>query len=129
MLKQDSLQVALSSGENTIDIVVENMGRVNFGPNLLKNNKGITEKVTLNGKELLGWEMYSLPMKDVSRIKYNNKPLADAPVVKKASFTLTDVGDTYLDMRKFGKGCVWVNGHEPWPLLGSWPAANNLFAC
>jgi len=112
MLKQDSLQIELTSGENTIDILVENMGRINFGPNLLKNTKGITEKVTLNGKELNGWQMFSLPMKDVSNIKYNNKPLADAPVVKKASFTLTEVGDTYLDMRPFGKGCVWVNGHN-----------------
>ncbi|MFT4153188.1 glycoside hydrolase family 35 protein [Parafilimonas sp.] len=112
MLKQDSLQIELSQGENTIDILVENMGRINFGPNLLKNNKGITEKVTLNGKELRGWQMYSLPMKDISSIKYNNKPLTGAPVLKKASFTLAEVGDTYLDMRKFGKGCVWVNGHN-----------------
>jgi beta-galactosidase len=112
MLKQDRLQIELSSGENTIDIVVENMGRVNFGPNLLKNNKGITEKVTLNGKELQGWEMYSLPMKDVSNMKYNNKPIDETPVLKKASFTLMEVGDTYFDMRKFGKGCIWINGHN-----------------
>jgi beta-galactosidase len=112
MLKQDSLKVEFTTGENTIDILVENMGRINFGPNLLKNTKGITEKVTLNGRELSEWEMFSLPMKEVSNIEYNNKPLADAPVVKKASFTLTEVGDTYLDMRPFGKGCVWINGHN-----------------
>ena len=85
MLKQDSLQIELSQEENTIDILVENMGRINFGPNLLKNTKGITEKVTLNGKELTGWQMFSLPMKDVSAIKYNNRPTADAPVLKKAT--------------------------------------------
>ena len=56
--------------------------------------------------------MFSLPMKDVSNIKYNNKPLAEDPVLKKASFSLNEVGDTYLDMRKFGKGCVWINGHN-----------------
>ena len=112
MLKQDSLQIELSQEENTIDILVENMGRINFGPNLLKNTKGITEKVTLNGKELTGWQMFSLPMKDVSAIKYNNRPTADAPVLKKATFSLTEVGDTYLDMRKFGKGCIWLNGHN-----------------
>lgn len=112
MLKQDSLQIELSSGENTVDIVVENMGRINYGPNLLKNTKGITEKVMLNGKELTGWQMFSLPMKDISSIKYNNNPVADAPVIKKASFTLQETGDTYLNMRPFGKGCVWVNGHN-----------------
>ena len=112
MLKQDSLRIELSPGENTIDILVENMGRINFGPDLLKNNKGITEKVTLNGQELLGWQMFSLPMKDMSRIIYNNKPVVNVPVIKKASFTLTEVGDTYLDMSAWGKGCVWINGHN-----------------
>lgn len=112
MLKQDSLLIQLSKGENTIDILVENMGRINFGPNLLKNTKGITEKVTLNGKELSGWQMFSLPMKDMSGIVYNNKPMAGAPVIKKATFTLDKAGDTFLDLSKWGKGCAWVNGHN-----------------
>jgi beta-galactosidase len=34
------------------------------------------------------------------------------PVLKKATFSLEAVGDTYLDMRAWGKGCVWVNGHN-----------------
>jgi beta-galactosidase len=112
MLKQDSLQINLSQNENVIDILVENMGRINFGPDLLKNNKGITEKVTLNGQELLEWQMFSLPMKDMSNIVYNNKPVADAPVIKRTIFALTEVGDTYLDMSTWGKGCVWINGHN-----------------
>ncbi|MFL9484275.1 glycoside hydrolase family 35 protein [Chitinophagaceae bacterium LWZ2-11] len=112
MKKIDSLPVTLSAGENTIDILVENLGRVNFGPNLLKNNKGITEKVLLNGKALEGWEMYSLPMKNVSAGAYNNKEMQDVPSIKKATFTLNETGDTYFDMRNWGKGCVWINGHN-----------------
>jgi len=112
MLKTDSLYVTLSAGENTIDIVVENMGRINFGPNLLKNNKGITTSVSLNGKILKGWQMFSLPMNKVSGIMFNNKPKPDVPVIKQATFALSEVGDTYLDMRKWGKGVVWINGHN-----------------
>ena len=50
-LKQDSIYLDLPKGNVTLDILVENLGRVNFGSYLLKNKKGITDKVTLNGKE------------------------------------------------------------------------------
>jgi beta-galactosidase len=30
----------------------------------------------------------------------------------KGAFTLTNTGDTYLDMSNFKKGMVWVNGHN-----------------
>jgi beta-galactosidase len=33
-----------------------------------------------------------------------------APVVKKGSFILQTVADSYLDMSNWGKGVVWVNG-------------------
>lgn len=112
MIKTDSLHINLTGGTNVIDIFVENGGRINFGPNLLKNTKGITEKVLLNGKEIKNWQMFSFPMTKTSDIRFNNNPTAEAPVVKKATFTLQDVGDTYLDMRTWGKGVVWINGHN-----------------
>lgn len=111
--KQDSLQVQLPPGTDTIDILVENMGRVNFGPNLLKNKKGITEKVTLAGKTLTGWQMFKLPFDQVNNLRVAGKPAnADMPVLKHGVFTLDTPNDTYLDMRQWGKGCVWVNGHH-----------------
>ena len=60
-LKQDSLQLDVPKGKCLLDILVENMGRINFGPYLLHNKKGITETVMLGGKELNNWKMYSLP--------------------------------------------------------------------
>ncbi len=112
-LKQDSLQVDLPAGKVTLNILVENLGRINYGPYLLKNNKGITEKVTLNGNELKGWQMYSLPFDNTGAVSFiNKKATADAPVIRKGSFTIEKAGDTYLDMSSWGKGNVWVNGHN-----------------
>ena len=101
-------------GKVRIDILVENMGRINFGPYLLKNKKGITEKVLLDGKEVKGWEMYSLPFDDINAVKSKNasEPGADVPVVKKGYFTIDQAADTYLDFSNWGKGVVWVNGHN-----------------
>jgi beta-galactosidase len=112
-LGQDSLKVQLPAGEVRLDILVENLGRVNFGPYLLKNRKGITEKVTFGGEEVKGWEMYGLPFRDVSgmRLKKGGDG-GSVPVIRRGSFDLPAVGDTYLDMRQWGKGVVWVNGHN-----------------
>jgi beta-galactosidase len=113
MLKKDSLFIQVPAGPATIDILVENLGRINFGPNLLKNKKGITEKVTLNGVELKGWQMFSLPFDSIQSIAFSaNKKVNNAPVIRKGVFHLEETGDTYLDMSQWGKGCAWINGHH-----------------
>lgn len=112
-LKQDSLLVNLPKGKVKLDILVENLGRINFGPYLLKNKKGITEQVLLAGKELKNWKMYSLPFNTVKGIAFKpGKFNSGSPVVKKGTFDLRTVADTYLDMRSWGKGVIWVNGHN-----------------
>ena len=112
-LRQDSLPLDLPRGAVTLDILVENLGRINFGPYLLKNKKGITETVLLNGKDLTGWQMYSLPFNRINTVSYKNAPPAPGqPVMRKGTFDVQTPGDTYLDMRSWGKGCVWVNGHN-----------------
>lgn len=112
MLRKDSVAITAGTGEQVIDILVENLGRVNFGKYLLQNTKGITEKVTLNGRELTGWEMYSLPMNTTAGIRYNNTHETGDPVIRKGAFHLDETGDTWLNLSEWGKGSVWVNGHH-----------------
>ena len=38
--------------------------------------------------------------------------LKDLPAVYEGTFTLEQTGDTFLDMEPFGKGIVFVNGHN-----------------
>ncbi|MES2268994.1 MAG: beta-galactosidase family protein [Bacteroidota bacterium] len=112
-LKQDSLSLDLPAGNVTVDILVENLGRINFGKYLLQNKKGITGQVTFNEKGVNNWKMYSLPMKNINAIKINsNKAVTSSPVLMKGNFTLKEIADTYLDMSKWGKGVIWVNGHN-----------------
>jgi beta-galactosidase len=72
-LRQDSLLLQLPAGKIRLDILVENLGRINFGPYLLKNKKGITGKVEWAGRELQGWQMFSLPFNDIRSIRYKTK--------------------------------------------------------
>lgn len=112
-LKQDSLKISLPKGRVTLDILVENLGRINFGEYLLKNKKGITKNVVFNGNEVKNWQMFGFPLNNVNGIKFTpsltNK---HTPTFKKGSFNLSKVADTYLDLSNWGKGVVWVNGHN-----------------
>ena len=97
----------------TLDILVEAMGRVNYGPRLL-DRKGITERVTLNAMTLMGWDVYPLPMDgDYLRLlRYSRRPAERPGNFFRGAFDLGTVGDTYLDMSGWRKGVVWVNGHN-----------------
>lgn len=113
-LFQDSLFLDASSETQTLDILVENMGRINFGSYLLKNTKGIIESVELNNKPVENWQMFGLPFDAPQKMKLSaTARLADGiPAVKKGMFDLKETGDTYLDLSKWGKGVIWVNGHH-----------------
>jgi beta-galactosidase len=114
-LNQDSLLISLPSGPVTLDILVENMGRINFGKYLLQNKKGLTKGVLFGDKVLIQWEMYGFPFGDAASISFSGKKLSGTgtmPVLRKGHFNLSTVGDTYLDMSSWGKGVVWVNGHN-----------------
>jgi beta-galactosidase len=109
-LGQDHLTLALPGGAHNLEILVENSGRINFGARLRDERKGITQAVTLGGRELKGWEIYCAPMNDLRRLLFSNRPFS-GPGFYRGHFQLNRVGDTFLDMSKYGKGAVWVNGH------------------
>jgi beta-galactosidase len=112
-LGQESLLLDIPAGKHTLEIFVENMGRINFGPNLLKNKKGIVGQVSFGGMPLKSWTMYTLPFDKVEASKINAvKAKRDSPVLKLGSFHVNTPADTYLDLRKWGKGVIWVNGHN-----------------
>ncbi|PAW94744.1 beta-galactosidase [Mucilaginibacter sp. MD40] len=112
-LNQDSLNLTLPKGSVTLDILVENLGRINFGKYLLQNKKGITGSVMFNNSELKGWQMYSLPMANINQVKFGSTGVNyTSPTLQKGTFNLSKVEDTYFNMSDWGKGVVWINGHN-----------------
>jgi len=111
--KQSSTRISLPAGQVTLDILLENMGHLNYSRELMTDRKGLGE-VTLDGKPVLGWEVYSFPLEldDIAELEFSNattKP-SPLPVFYRGQFTLAEIGDTLLDMQGWGKGMVWVNG-------------------
>lgn len=108
---------------STLEILVENMGRINYGPEIVNNKKGIISPLLINDREIEGnWEMYQLPMSEMpdmdklpKRDVYINTPdktnkLSERPVLYEGVFNLSETGDTFLDMADWGKGIVFING-------------------
>jgi beta-galactosidase len=97
----------------TLDILVEAMGRVNFGAEV-HDRKGLHAPVKLGGRELGGWRVFTLPLDDkmLAGLKYDQTPPgSNAPAFWRSTFQVENPGDTFLDLRSWGKGVVWVNGH------------------
>ncbi|HEX3927366.1 MAG TPA: beta-galactosidase family protein, partial [Gemmatimonadales bacterium] len=110
-LAQDSLALTVPATGARLDLLVENTGRVNYGKPLLEEIKGISKLVTLAGKELVGWDMFTLPMSVTPSPRFAAEPVS-GPAFYHGTFTLAKAGDSWLDTRGWGKGTVWVNGHQ-----------------
>lgn len=109
-----------------MDILVEAMGRINFG-RAIKDFKGITESVTLTiHKEgfpfvcnLQQWEVFNLPDTYDFYTSMSFKPITTLvddkgqrqPGVYRATFEVKKPSDTFLDFSTWGKGLVYVNGY------------------
>jgi len=102
-------QVTVPAG-GRLEILVENMGRINYGPDMVNNRKGIIAPVTLAGAVVTDWSMYRLPFDRAPEHSGRSATFAGTPTVLRGSFTLDRTGDTFLDMRAWDKGIVFVNG-------------------
>ena len=113
VLDCDSLQIDIPFN-STLDILVENLGRINYGARIVENHKGITQPITIGGSRISGnWNMYGLPLSQMPAVDALPEGYkTGCPVYYRAKFTLDKVGDTFLDMEKWGKGIVFVNGHN-----------------
>jgi beta-galactosidase len=135
--KQSTLAIT-TTGPASLDILVENSARINFSPAMRGESKGITKSVTLAGQPLADWQIYPLPMQQLPNAERFTDLYSDpnpnpchgrstapqtfhapvqwgcvktGPTFYRAHFTLTTTGDTFLDIRKLGKGALWINGH------------------
>ncbi|MFD3418854.1 glycoside hydrolase family 35 protein [Streptomyces decoyicus] len=94
----------------TLDVLVENLGRVNYGAPL-QDRKGLLGPVTFNGTSLTAWNCYPLPLDAVPLIPFV-LPSASvaAPAFHHGTFEVTTPADTFLALPGWTKGCAWVNG-------------------
>jgi len=96
--------------DNYLDILVENMGRVNFGEKLNYQHKGITDGVIIDTHAHSGWNHYTLPLDNIEKVNYNEDYNEGTPGFYKFELDIETPGDTFLRFNGWGKGCIFVNG-------------------
>lgn len=97
----------------TLMVMVEAMGHINFDHQMETDRKGLFDFYGTKGGKY-EWTMWKFPI-DSSILKWKEDPteqLDQYPVLMKATLNLSQPADTFLDMSHFGKGYVWVNGHN-----------------
>lgn len=115
-----------------VDILVENMGRINYGKGI-NDFKGLVTNLSLGADLLTNWTMYSLSIDAaVSQGLLGTSDSSDPPPPAKyslptfygGSFVIPDgipdlPQDTYIKLPNWTKGQIWINGFN----LGRyWPA-------
>lgn len=95
-----------------LDILMENMGRVNYGHKLLaeSQHKGIRTGVCKDLHFMLHWNQYPLEFENPEAIDFTKEWHEDQPAFYAFDVELKALKDTYLDLTHFGKGVVFVNG-------------------
>ena len=115
-------KVSASSGDS-LTLMVENLGRVNFANKIPYQHKGIKGKVLADGTALSGWTYRSLNLDSHQLDKINwDSPLAQSdagvadtdkaalPGFTRFFLDVDECCDTYLDFTGWGKGCIFLNG-------------------
>lgn len=108
LLKEQPLPEKVTG--NCLEILMENMGRVNYGAMMEQQHKGIKGAVVLNGHQHYKWTHYPLPLDNVEQLDFSKGYTEGLPAFYKFEFEAEETGDTFLDMEGFGKGCAFVNG-------------------
>ncbi|CAL8138698.1 unnamed protein product [Orchesella dallaii] len=121
-IKEFPLQVT-QAGNHTVDLLVEPLTRVNFGwAGDFIQQKGIASihqsKIEINGEEVRDVEIIAAEFNNEWvkglegwREVQNNGSDLRAPVMLQVSFDIIgEPGDTWLDMSRWNKGVVYVNG-------------------
>jgi beta-galactosidase len=114
-LTDNRKRIALSvdAGSHILQIYVENIGRITYGPEILDNSKGLFGNIYLDGQEIEGWKISELKIKSctVPGLNFSEASIS-TPGFHRATFEGSSLEkEQYLDVSGWGMGEVWINGN------------------
>ena len=95
------------SGERKIGVLVDTMGRVNYGGNML-DRKGISD-IYLGIQRLMNYDVWTLPLDNLDKLKYSSSVKKEEPVFLRGSFKTDSKADCFIHLDGFNRGCVYIN--------------------
>ncbi|MEV6959855.1 beta-galactosidase [Streptomyces sp. NPDC051207] len=108
---EETLPVSVPRPGATLEVLVENMGGVNYGPRI-GDPKGLLGPVSFDGIVLHGWDCHPLPLDDLSAVPF--APAAARacaePAFHRGTFEVAAPADAFLSLPGWTKGQAWING-------------------
>ncbi|NXP30316.1 BGAL galactosidase, partial [Leiothrix lutea] len=113
---QTTLQVT-GRAEDTLDILLENMGRISFGANT-SDFKGLLGNLSLNSRPLSNWLIYPLAIDTAVQQGWPHTALPKSssggrmgPAFYTGTFDTPGIAwDTFVKFPGWSKGLLWING-------------------
>ncbi|XP_039611905.1 beta-galactosidase-1-like protein [Polypterus senegalus] len=124
VMERDTTLVLNVTGQegDYLDILVENMGRINFGSNI-NERKGLVSNLYFGNYILTDWLIYALSFDEAvssgllqAEMRHDHSTVRrienlKGPTVYKGTLEIPDVAwDTFLNLKRWTKGQVWING-------------------
>lgn len=109
--KENKVRTSFDANGNELAVIVENMGRVNYGAHL-KDSKGITYGIGLGNNFIFHWQAYTLPFDNIDRAKFKGQvdKFNGEPMILKSVIDIDECHDTFIKLPGFKKGIIILNG-------------------
>ena len=107
-----AVKLAIPPEGADIAVLVENMGRINYGYNMM-DRKGVTEGIRHGQAFIYQWDQYPLPLTDLSGLRFAPGPAAfdGGPLFLRYVLNVDgEPADTFIKLPGFTKGVIFVNG-------------------
>jgi len=107
-----TFRIAIPAEGAELAILVENMGRTNYGPHMI-DRKGIETGVRAGRWPYhYHWEALPLPLNNLDKVSFGEmKPFDGRPQLLRGTFTIEgEPNDTFVRTDGFKKGIIFVNG-------------------
>ena len=105
--KYQDLSVGTLTGDNVIDVLVEDMGHINYGPKMIED-KGVRQ-ICLNNMVFSDYDVFLIPLDNVEKLDFSKGSTA-VPVFLKGRFKAQPNKSCFVHTDNFKKGYVFVNG-------------------
>lgn len=110
--------ILLPGGTSSVTLVVEDQGRVNYGPRI-GEAKGLIGPALISGREVTEWEIMPLPFEQgeqatalVETWENNNssEPVVE-PTLLQYQFECDQQNDLFFSIPPWQHGLLWINGY------------------
>ncbi len=107
-------QIEMKGEKVRLDIIAENLGRINNLSDIYREHKGVNDGVYFATVALMGCKTRTIDLENRESLVYKENSAENfkemKPVFLKGTFDAKTDADTYVDFENFGHGYIFING-------------------